>query len=359
LIYLNDVEEGGETSFPELGFSVKPKKGMGVFFGSLDKSGNCDKRTKHVGAKVTVGEKKVLQRWYYKNFITGNCPATSILCDGGNNCRHYIFNETIRRGGCDQIPRIEKLNNNNQADEAEKLAKKALAVWPWTPYTNAVMGQLLAMKGDRAGSTKYLKAALETCDKFPDPYYFLCMYELDARRFDKAEACYRKLLESKDAMSTEQLVGMAAWRSLALSLQGQGLWEDALNAVEAHLRLAPTDSEGRQLKLALQRELTKGKGKQSTPTKKEPVRAKSEPVGQKEKPAAKTAVTQLRAELVGMKLSALKKRAKADGVAQASLREADDADDIKSTVIELVSGLQAQQLFRIWLQAQQLFYTIY
>jgi hypothetical protein len=37
-----------------------------------------------------------------------------------------------------------------------------------------------------------------------------------------------------------------------------------------------------------------------------------------------------------MKLSALKKRAKADGVAQASLREADDADDIKSTVIELI-----------------------
>jgi hypothetical protein len=57
--------------------------------------------------------------------------------------------------------------------------------------------------------------------------------------------------------------------------------------------------------------------------------------------AAKSTAAQLRAELGGMKLSALKRRAEADGVDEISLEEADDADDIKSTVIDLILAKQA------------------
>ena len=32
VMYLNDVEEGGETYFPKLGLSVSPTKGMAVYF---------------------------------------------------------------------------------------------------------------------------------------------------------------------------------------------------------------------------------------------------------------------------------------------------------------------------------------
>ena len=32
IMYLNDVEEGGETFFPELDFAVSPRKGMAVYF---------------------------------------------------------------------------------------------------------------------------------------------------------------------------------------------------------------------------------------------------------------------------------------------------------------------------------------
>ena len=35
LAYLNDVEEGGETDFPEINVSVKPNKGDVVVFLSL------------------------------------------------------------------------------------------------------------------------------------------------------------------------------------------------------------------------------------------------------------------------------------------------------------------------------------
>ena len=32
VMYLNDVEEGGETYFPKLNLSVHPRKGMAVYF---------------------------------------------------------------------------------------------------------------------------------------------------------------------------------------------------------------------------------------------------------------------------------------------------------------------------------------
>jgi hypothetical protein len=47
-------------------------------------------------------------------------------------------------------------------------------------------------------------------------------------------------------------------------------------------------------------------------------------------------VAQLRAELAGMKLSAIKKRAKEVGVDEQKLEEADDADDRKGAVIALI-----------------------
>jgi len=46
----------------------------------------------------------------------------------------------------------------------------------------------------------------------------------------------------------------------------------------------------------------------------------------------------LREELGGMKPSALKKRAKEVGVEESKLDEADDADDVKATLIELIVG---------------------
>jgi hypothetical protein len=83
LIYLSDVEGGGETAFPELGFAVKPKKGMGLFFGSLDKYGKCNDLTKHIGAEVTKGEKRVLQRWYYEKYMIPSGDTDRVLCDIG------------------------------------------------------------------------------------------------------------------------------------------------------------------------------------------------------------------------------------------------------------------------------------
>lgn len=63
VIYLNDVTSGGETFFPELGFSVLPKKGNAVYFEYTNRLGQLDLKSVHAGAEVYEGEKWVMTKW--------------------------------------------------------------------------------------------------------------------------------------------------------------------------------------------------------------------------------------------------------------------------------------------------------
>lgn len=62
LIYLNDVEEGGGTDFPDLQTTVIPKTGRAVFFSFPDLS--KAKATLHAGLPPIKGEKWVTVNWY-------------------------------------------------------------------------------------------------------------------------------------------------------------------------------------------------------------------------------------------------------------------------------------------------------
>jgi hypothetical protein len=58
--YLNDVEEGGETSFPHLGINVKPKRGSVLIFPPMWMYG-------HNAAPVVSGPKYLCQSYlHYK-----------------------------------------------------------------------------------------------------------------------------------------------------------------------------------------------------------------------------------------------------------------------------------------------------
>ena len=63
LLYLNEVEGGGGTSFPELGLTVYPHTGLGVFFRSIDAQGGILPKSLHTGDTVTAGEKWVASKW--------------------------------------------------------------------------------------------------------------------------------------------------------------------------------------------------------------------------------------------------------------------------------------------------------
>ncbi|MFD2216055.1 2OG-Fe(II) oxygenase [Metabacillus endolithicus] len=63
VMYLNDVEEGGETYFPKLNFSVSPQKGMAVYFEYFYDNQTLNELTLHGGAPVIVGDKWAATQW--------------------------------------------------------------------------------------------------------------------------------------------------------------------------------------------------------------------------------------------------------------------------------------------------------
>lgn len=72
VIYLNDVDEGGETVFPEAGFASAPRKGSAVFFEYCNRDGQLDPLSLHAGAAPSSGEKWVVTKWMrQRRFVPG------------------------------------------------------------------------------------------------------------------------------------------------------------------------------------------------------------------------------------------------------------------------------------------------
>ncbi|AZB41071.1 2OG-Fe(II) oxygenase [Bacillus sp. FJAT-42376] len=63
VMYLNDVEEGGETYFPHLKLSIPPQKGMAVYFEYFYQDSSLNELTLHGGAPVQRGEKWAATVW--------------------------------------------------------------------------------------------------------------------------------------------------------------------------------------------------------------------------------------------------------------------------------------------------------
>lgn len=74
-IYLNDVEEGGETSFPIMNKTVTPKQGRAVLWPSVlnEDPSKEDKRTVHTALPVIKGTKYGANAWIHmRDFKTPN-----------------------------------------------------------------------------------------------------------------------------------------------------------------------------------------------------------------------------------------------------------------------------------------------
>jgi prolyl 4-hydroxylase len=69
VMYLNDVEEGGETYFPKLNFSVSPKKGMAVYFEYFYDNQALNELTLHGGAPVIIGDKWAATQWMRRKSV--------------------------------------------------------------------------------------------------------------------------------------------------------------------------------------------------------------------------------------------------------------------------------------------------
>ncbi|XP_047144915.1 prolyl 4-hydroxylase subunit alpha-1 isoform X2 [Hydra vulgaris] len=75
LIYLSDVERGGDTVFTRLGLSLKPKLGDAAFWHNLYKNGSGIYATEHASCPVVSGSKWVANKWFHTlgNEFTRKC----------------------------------------------------------------------------------------------------------------------------------------------------------------------------------------------------------------------------------------------------------------------------------------------
>jgi len=69
IFYLNDVDEGGATYFPQLQLSIHPRKGSAVQFSYLEQDGLLDMRSEHAGLPVISGEKWIATKWLRERAI--------------------------------------------------------------------------------------------------------------------------------------------------------------------------------------------------------------------------------------------------------------------------------------------------
>lgn len=64
MIYLNNVEKGGETFFSSLNKSFKPIKGDALIWNNLNYDGMPNKNTIHQGKPVISGYKSIITKWF-------------------------------------------------------------------------------------------------------------------------------------------------------------------------------------------------------------------------------------------------------------------------------------------------------
>ena len=79
MIYLNDVEEGGNTSFPYAFVSTVPKAGRAVIWNNLDSNKVGNEFSSHCGMPIIKGEKYILTKWFKDTEI--NLSIRNEICD--------------------------------------------------------------------------------------------------------------------------------------------------------------------------------------------------------------------------------------------------------------------------------------
>ncbi|KAG8197754.1 hypothetical protein JTE90_006800 [Oedothorax gibbosus] len=66
LFFMNNVNAGGATVFPNIGVALRPKKGAAAFWYNLRRNGEGDMLTLHAACPVLAGSKWVFNKWLHE-----------------------------------------------------------------------------------------------------------------------------------------------------------------------------------------------------------------------------------------------------------------------------------------------------
>ena len=64
MIYLNEVEEGGATWFPQAGIKIAPRRGLLLTWNNMNPDGSPYTLTLHEGMPVVEGTKYIVTKWF-------------------------------------------------------------------------------------------------------------------------------------------------------------------------------------------------------------------------------------------------------------------------------------------------------
>jgi prolyl 4-hydroxylase len=64
MVFLSDVEEGGQTDFPALGITIEPRLGALLAWNNASPNGVPNRWTLHAGLPVAKGAKYIITKWY-------------------------------------------------------------------------------------------------------------------------------------------------------------------------------------------------------------------------------------------------------------------------------------------------------
>lgn len=64
MAFLNEVEEGGETHFVDIGIKLEPKPGVLLLWNNAKPDGSPNEATIHAGTPVIKGTKYIFTKWY-------------------------------------------------------------------------------------------------------------------------------------------------------------------------------------------------------------------------------------------------------------------------------------------------------
>jgi len=125
LLYLSDVEEGGETAFPDSEWldpamaasaagqkwsecadehvAIKPKKGDGLLFWSITPEGKIDPQSMHAGCPVIKGTKWTATKWIHARPFRWSFPPPPKSPPGCEN-KHDTCKAWANAGECKKNP---------------------------------------------------------------------------------------------------------------------------------------------------------------------------------------------------------------------------------------------------------------
>eukprot|EP00746_Dinoflagellata_sp_MGD_P037962 gnl/MRDRNA2_/MRDRNA2_191248_c0_seq1.p1 gnl/MRDRNA2_/MRDRNA2_191248_c0~~gnl/MRDRNA2_/MRDRNA2_191248_c0_seq1.p1 ORF type:complete len:392 (+),score=70.11 gnl/MRDRNA2_/MRDRNA2_191248_c0_seq1:144-1178(+) len=244
LVYLTDVEDGGETCFTKRGLCVKPRKGTGLFFQSLNTQGACDELSQHLAAPVVTGSKVVLQRWYHKSSMIPGSFEDHVLCDHSQNCRMYTYHQGRAKAG--RLQRQgSRLKERGHLKKAEAKFEAAILAYSTYHLASALHAEVMRKKDRLAEAVSHFRNALVEAPLWDVIHLNMGNIYQDMDRLAESASHLRSSIKIQPSLSK-------AWIQLGRTLSRlPGREVEALQALDQHLVLSPGDSVALQLRREL------------------------------------------------------------------------------------------------------------